>query len=482
MELRRSVFWTSTQFVTVMAIELLGLAVLARLLTPAEMGAFAVAFALLQFAQFLGGFGLNTVILRAESMDLVTRSRILGLALAATLLVISAYLLALLLFPGFTAGPLPRDLLLIMLPVAVLNCFSMTGYSLMVRELRFRGIFALRLLSTLSYQAVAIPLAVADYGPFSLATGFVAAGSVFAIGMLIATRGAFLVAPRLQGAWAITRLAGVVFATTALQQARDLLVVQIVGRMAGLGPLGVYSRGSDLVQQTNRVVTETVIPVFAPYIFRSVRNGEDSRALFLQSLTMISAISWSVAVVLSALSEPLVRVLLGPQWGEVAQLLHVMAFLMAIFPFGAVAGTFNVAHRQEVRLMIIGACTLVVTVIVTPMVLPYGLPAVSAAVIAVQALGVVFSTASLQKHHMLTAPDVWSAIRPSLGVALSAGLPVLALMSVAPGFPAAVLLLLGVALAATGWGAGLALFRHPLGREIAALLRRGLRHGQSQTP
>jgi len=482
MELRRSVLWTSTQFVTVLAVELMGLAVLARLLTPTEMGAFAVAFALLQFAQFLGGFGLNTVILRSESMDLVTRSRILGLALAATALVITAYMLALLVFPGFTAGPVPRDLLLIMLPVAVLNCFSMTGYSLMVRELRFRGIFALRIVSTLTYQAVAIPLAVAQYGPFSLAAGFVAAGSVFAIGMLIATRGAFLIVPRLEGTRAITRLAGVVFVTTALQQARDLLVVQIVGRMAGLGALGVYSRGNDLVQQTNRVVTETVIPVFAPYIFRSVRNGEDSRALFLQSLAMISAISWPAALVLSALSEPLVRLLLGPQWGEVAKLLHVMAFLLAVFPFGAVAGTFNVAHRQEVRLLVIGCFNLVATVILTLLVLPYGLLAVSAAVIAVQAVGVMFSTAALQPHHALTGPDVWQAIRPSLGVSLAAGLPALALTAIVPGWPSVVLVMAGAALAGAGWAVGLAAFRHPLGREIAAMTRGALRPGQSQTP
>lgn len=482
MELRRSVLWTTAQFVTVLAIELAGLAVLARILTPAEMGAFAVAFALLQFAQFLGGFGLNTVILRAESMDLPTRSRILGLALAATVVVIAVYLVALLAFPGFAAGPVPRDLLLIMLPVAVFNCFSMTGYSLMVRELRFRGIFVLRLVSTLAYQAVAIPMAFAGYGPFSLAVGFVAAGVVFAGGMLIATRGAFLVLPRLKGSWAITRFAGVVFATTALQQARDLLVVQIIGRMAGLAPLGIYSRGNDLVQQTNRVVTETVIPVFAPYIFRSVRNGEDSRALFLQSLTMISAISWPAALVLSALSEPLVQLLLGPQWGEVAALLHVMAFLLAVFPFGAVAGTFNVAHQQEMRMLYIGCGTLTAIVILTPLVLPYGLAAVAGTVIAVQVIGVLFSMAGLQRHHALTGRDVWLAARPSLGVSFAAGLPALVLMALAPGWPTAVLMLTGLALAAGGWTAGLAAFRHPLGGEIAALLRRVRSPDQSQTP
>ena len=100
MTLRRSFFWTGLQFVAVLAIELGGLAILARLLTPAEMGAYAAAFALMRLARFLGGFGLNTVIVRAEAMSRDLRAQVTGLALLASLAVLALYLTGLWLIPA----------------------------------------------------------------------------------------------------------------------------------------------------------------------------------------------------------------------------------------------------------------------------------------------------------------------------------------------------------------------------------------------
>lgn len=436
------------------------------------MGWYAAAFALLRFGQFLGGFGLHTVIVRSDDVEMQLRRQILGIALTVSFIVTAVYIAALLLLQEATFGGEPKRLLSIMLPVTLLNCYSMTANALMVRELRFRGVFAIRVSATLAYQVVAIPLAISGMGAMSLAIALVASTLVFSTFSTFATKGAFLIWPRLKGARHVTRFASIVFLTNGVQQASDAVIMLLVGKIAGFSTLGLFSRGNDLVQQANRVVGETVMPVLVPHIFRAARQKEPLRPIYLTGLQQLSVVSWPTAAVLALIADPLVLVLLGKQWGQVGELLQVLALSVAIFPVAALSRTFGVALHMETKLLWQTIIGFISAVLLTILLTSFGLKMLALGLVAVQFLLAILAIGLLKTPLSFSNKSLCVALLPSAGVTLICASSVVAFGVLLPAASTHFLIVLmgSITVSAIGWLVGVYGLNHPIKGEITTII------------
>ncbi|MFK7751111.1 MAG: oligosaccharide flippase family protein [Sedimentitalea sp.] len=467
MSLRSAFAWKILQFIAIFAVELGGLAILARVLTPLDMGIFAAAFALLRFGQFIGNFGLYNVILRQDVLDLTFRRQIVGLTATACILVTAVYIIALLIW-DFGA---PEATLIWLLPVIPLIAISMPASALIIREMRFKTQFRLRLVAAVLFPLCAVPLAYAGLGPISLAIGTLVSSTVYAVMVVWATGRTFLVRPSLRVGLPMLQFASTLFVLNGVREAREATITLLIGRLAGLGMLGQYNRAVELEAKSNQIISETIMPVLTPHLFNQARQSKDHlRAEVLRSLEYITAIAWPLGCVVVFLGPALVALVLGDQWTLAGQIFSILGYALAIQSFGAIASTAAVALKCERRLLAIAVVNLLASLGVVVVLAAQDIIATLFALVLVQYAVVAVQFWVIAAPLALAPTQIAQRVWRSFGVTACVAFAVWGMGQFSAGSSAFVVVLLGLIASVALWLVGLCLTRHPLLAEVRTLL------------
>ena len=442
--------------------------VIARLLTPTEIGVFSVTMVLLAFVATVRDMGAGQYLVQERDL---TTERIravwavqLGLGFAlACLVVVASYPVAI-----FYNEPRMRDIMLLVALNYLINPFGSLTYAWLMREMRFQSVAMMRFLSATSGAFVAIWLAWKGLGPISLAFGSLASTVVNAL-VAVYFRPKFF--PWLPGIHEIRRVLAfgskLTFSTiirTLENGAPELLL----GKLQSLGAAGMFSRSNGLVQMFNRLIVDAVASVCLPWFAKQSREQGSFVEPFLKATAYVTAIGWSFCLALICLAHPIVRVLYGAQWDQSVDLTRLIAAAMlfavpatlcgtALLSAGAVATIGRVtalAAIQGVALVAVGA---------SQGLMPMGLAIIAASVI----------TASLwlqaiSKHLDLSLFALLRSLRSSMLVALMASIgPAISLWIYGP-YPesSAMPLVFGGITGSVGFLAGVMIFDHPLREEI----------------
>jgi len=445
-----------------------GMALLARLLTPDDFGLFAVAVAIHALARTLIDFGLPSYLIRRETLDRSTLRAAVGLSWTLTLACTGAAALALALLP---ASVLPAELR----PVLALMAASLLAQPLMMpieaglqRDMRFGLLSTLSVVRVVVQTGVAAALALAGFGVVALAAG-VLAEMLAAAAILVAAAGRGRLAAPAFGPW--RPLAGFgsrYSATGLLSDLGDAAIVMLIGRLLGLAPLGLFNRAQTVVKLMDRSLLEGIAPVVLPALSRSLRAGSEPRRLYRVKVGHLAALCWPIFAVIALAADPLVAVLLGPQWEAAVPAIRLLALTGLFMPITRMSMKLFVALDRTgayLRLMVVQQAVRVALVAV-------------GALISLEAACLTLALATGVKAVLVSA-----ALKPAIGyrfadlarpagqaavmtVAAAAG-PAAALL-LAPGLVAPALLGLVVGLAALGWIAGAAVTRHALLAEVLA--------------
>lgn len=466
MGLRHAFAWKTLQFVVIFIIELGGLAILARLITPVEMGIYAAAFALLRFGQFIGNFGLYNVILRQDVLDIDFRRHIVGLTGFASLSVTSLYLLAL----WFWDFGRPEGILAMLLPIIPLAALSMPANALLVREMRFQTQFRLRLVAAVLFPLCAIPLAYYGFGPVSLAVGTLVSAFVFAILSVLATGRIFCVWPSLRIGMPMLRFASTLFFINGIREAREAATTLLIGRLVGLGALGQFNRATELEGKANQIISETVMPVLTPHLFNNARRGKtELRFEVLRALEYITALAWPLAAMIVILGPTVVGLVLGDQWGLAGQIFSVMGFALAMQSFGGILSTAAVALKQEKQILKLAVLNFAVSLTVVISLARTDLITMLYVLVFVQWAIAALQYTVAAKELSLTVKDIGKRLWRSAGVTALVAVGLVGAMALTPDASLLGHTALGLLATIVCWAVGLVLFKHPLLHEISLL-------------
>ena len=145
--------------------------VLARVLTPGEVGVYSVTMALLALVSTVRDVGAGQYLLQEPNL---TRDRIravwcvqlgVGLILGALVVVASTPVAA------FYREPRMRDIMLLLALNYVVNPFGSVTYAWLMREMRYDAIAIIRFSASVATAVTSIGLAMRGWGPISLALG-----------------------------------------------------------------------------------------------------------------------------------------------------------------------------------------------------------------------------------------------------------------------------------------------------------------------
>jgi O-antigen/teichoic acid export membrane protein len=332
MSVRGAALWSMAAQYLVFALQFAVSVVIARFfLSPEEMGLFSIALSAAMLVSILQDFGITRYIAGEPGLD-EARIRTCYSVSILFALAIGLLILALAwpvsLFYG-DARLLP--LLAVVAASYLIVPFGIVPSALLQREMDFRSLFVVNVGAATAQAAVALALAAAGYSAMSLAWAAVAQqGARALLGLWRSgTRIAFPLS--LKGAGPVLRFgsgASLLYVSGSIGTRSPEL---IIGRLLSFAAVGLYGRAVGLAGQLRQLVTGAIGGVFYPAFARIRDQGGDFALPYLRVVSGYSAVTWPAMAFLAAAATPLVLLLYGPAWAEVAPLLAWIALSEILF-------------------------------------------------------------------------------------------------------------------------------------------------------
>lgn len=454
----------------VTSLQFFGSLIIARLLTPEQIGIFSVAAVVVALAQIVRDLGVSGYIIQVEELT----TEILRAAFGLALLSAGGLALALSLTSGsiatFYAEPRLQDVMLILALNFALTPFGSVTMACIRREMGFRAIAVVDVLSALISLGVTIYLAYLGHGALSLAWGAIA-------GTLVSTLAAQFLRPAympwlpgLKGASSILKFGSITTSSSIIGYLNTSAADLVLGKLSGMSAVAYFNRAASLNRFFGNLLSKALNPVLLPAFSNIRRQQGDIGAAFLGGTALLTAVTWPLYALIAIMAEPLILMMFGDQWRVSIELVPYIALTAMLSSTYTLCGPSYVARGKPSLNLISEAINLPIKLGAIIYFAPDGVLAVAKAW-----PWIAFSGAVV--HHIIIARELhispwrfgstlWQSMAVTLLTAIGAWWPFQFLAN-QPATHEVIQLLAGAAGGALSWALATSLVRHPVASEMA---------------
>jgi O-antigen/teichoic acid export membrane protein len=469
--IRRALVLSFAQRYSELGLRLLSMMVVARLLTPGEVGVYAVAAAVIGIASVVADFGLQTYLIKeAELSAAVERAAFgfaltIGWSLAALVFAVSSILAE-----ENLIDPALAELLAILALAMLLHPLRRPFFAILQRQMRFDALLVIGIAKATTLAVTVILLAWAGLGASSLAWGCVAEALAGVLAVSVWRRAAPWIWPSLRGWPAILRFGSVSTAISALKHMGDAAPSLAIGHILGFAGAGLFNRAQAVVGLFDKGFLQAISPIVLPMLEARKRDGRDLKSIYFMKIAYLSGIAWPFFAFVALMADPIIGVLLGDQWMAAAPVVRILAVAGLLLPFNNMNLKFFIALDMQSRYLRLQTTTQIAKIIlVVGLCFAGSLEAVAVAILAERFLKFALTYPPLKQRLAYDGASLVSALRSSVVVTIAACAAPVAVVSTMGLQPDDSLLALAIAVvgAVGAWFVGILLCGHPLRAEFA---------------
>ena len=465
---RKSLFVQLADSYVGLVLQVISAAVIARLLSPTEIGIFAVSAVIFSMASQFRDFGLGEYLIQEKELS----NDKIRAAFAANIMV--SWAMALLIFAsswkvaGFYRQPGVGEIMRLQAVNFMIVPFGAITMAYFRRELTYKPIFVAGLLSNLVSFTVAIIGAFAGLSYLSMAWSSLA-GLLVTVGVSMWFRPAgFPHLPGVKGIMAVIHFSKHAMGIYFFGQIGKSAPEAVIGKVLDMASVAFFSRANGLMDIFNRTVLRAALPICLPYFAKSARAGESTVPGYLKATQLLTGVGWPFFLVIGVLAFSTIRLLYGPQWGDAVALAQILCLVATIeLPYWLAkeviiaVGRIDQANRMQFWVQGLRLISLL-------LVFPFGLIGVCWGLVGAALAGCWVAHRYLRLAIEIRAIDIVKACTPSAGVAAAAVLPTLlaALWIPQTNQNYWLFLLLGGLTSAIAWLLSLWAFKHGFWDEI----------------
>jgi O-antigen/teichoic acid export membrane protein len=299
-------------------LQMVVLAVLARLVSPADFGVVSAALIVIGLSSIVSQLGLGPALVQRPQLErrhidtAFTASLLIGIFLGAAIWLASP------LAADFFRIPTVHPVLRALAWVFPLNGAATVAESLLKRNLRFRSLANLNVISYgIGYGAVGITAALLGLGVWALVIGQIAQNVLMTAMLLwlepprirsLPERRAFRELMYFGGGFTIAKIAN------QLAQQGDYLVV---GRFLGPAPLGYYGRAYNLMSAPAAGFGTILDAVLFPAMAKVQGDPHRLAAAYRRGVALVALVVLPASTALILLAPEVIHVVLGARWSAV---------------------------------------------------------------------------------------------------------------------------------------------------------------------
>jgi len=343
------VSWSAVANILSQVIQLITLAILARLLVPDDFGLLGMATIVSGFILTFNQLGLSQAIIqRKELLPSHLSASFWGSLIIGSILSLIIFLLApaiSLLFNDMRVESVLRVLSIGL----ILGILPMTHIALMQRKLRFKEVGIVLVASVFMSSLTSIIMAFRGFGVWSLVVGQLIIGPVS------------FVLVHFYEPWRVDKVfnfgafkdliayGGHISAGNVINYTTTNLDNLMIGRYLGAQILGIYSIAYKLVQTPlqliSRIVAQALLPVFA-----GIQDDDEQLVQgYLRATHYVILIMFPLMFGCAILAPEIIYVFFGEKWLEAVPLVQILSIAIAIKSAGMnIAIVFNAKGRPDV--------------------------------------------------------------------------------------------------------------------------------------
>jgi O-antigen/teichoic acid export membrane protein len=353
LSIRRSIAWTFSEQTLLQLIQLAAAVVIARLLSPDELGVFALAVSASAVLTALRTFGVGNYLIREAELSLDKIRSAFGIML------VMSWSLGLLLYLGrdLVAGLYDRPGIAAVMTLLALNFviapFGAPCAALLSREMRFRSLHNIGLAAGGLGTGLSVALAFAGHSYMALAWGLLLTTTLTSLLAMAALPAYALLRPSFSHWREITRFGGLLSLTSLVGTLNTEGVRFLLGWFTTPASLAQFNRAAQVPNVFRQGIFLPVARVLTPAWAGQVRDG---RSLGPGAENLVAAntvLTWPVFLSLAFVAKPFILLVFGGNWGPAGEIFAWVLLAQAVVvalpqveqvlvPHGAVGRVFKV--------------------------------------------------------------------------------------------------------------------------------------------
>lgn len=321
--------WTAWGKAAYTGLQLGVLAVMARLLTPADFGVVSAALVVIGFSTVFSQLGFGPALVQRQELEprhldtAFIGSVVFGAVLGALVWLAAPDAARLLKIEGV------QPVLRVLAWVFPLQGLGVAAESLLRRDLRFLWLANLDVVAyAIGYGVVGITLALAGWGVWALVAGQITQGLV-RTGALLSTR-----PPRLRPVFELRAFRELVYFGGGFTVARaaNYVAVQgdniVVGRFLGPQALGFYGRAYSLMSAPAYAFGTVLDQVLFPAMAKVQHDPQRLAMAYRRGVSLIALLVLAPSAMLILLAPEFITILLGSRWTPAVASFQILAIGM----------------------------------------------------------------------------------------------------------------------------------------------------------
>lgn len=441
--------------------------ILARILSPGEIGVFSMTVVFVNIAHIFRDFGVGTYLQREKDLTTDKMRSAMGVAFA------SSWFIALMLFLAsgaigawFKEPQMVPVMRVLALGFMVIPFGSITS-SLLTREFAAEKQAWVNMAGTSSYCASCLVLAWLDFGSMSLAWANLVNIVVCALVYIPLRPAGVPWMPAFRHWRSVVHFGIGSLVSNCAVAVENAIPDVLLGKLGSAHMVGLFSRANSTVTIFTHIAGSTVSYGAVAYLAKAHHAGESLKPTLIRATSMLTGVGWTALALTAVLGRDIVLALYGPTWLE---------SVSAILPLTMAAAIIMLFHYTPMALTAIGRPYLgavpVAVTILTRVGFGYALFDHTLAMFAWAIFFATMSAAPVMAYqqHRYFGLDIWSNMRslwPSAcATAVCAGAAALLNLAIPQSLPPLTRLMMMALPLAGAWYLGLRLSNHELLGEV----------------
>lgn len=334
-----SIFWVQSSTIITTIVNLLTIAIFARLLNPNQFGLISILIIITNFIQVFSDFGLSTAIIQKNGITnnqlstLFILNCLLGIFLFITTFFSSSIIASFFKNPDLTSLIQILSCAFIFMPVG--QFFK----ALLQKNLHFSKLFIMEVIPIIIYSMIAIGLLLVELNVHSIVYG------LLAYQISLAITGILLVSfkPRiwinLNEASSLLKFGSWVIGEKLLNYLNRNLDYIIIGRYLGSAALGFYTLAYTIMLIPIYRIAGIIMQAVFPFFSQIQNDNARIRTAYLKILKCISLIIFPLMAFLFIYASEIINTFFGSQWNPSILILKIFCILGAFHSIGTTVGS-----------------------------------------------------------------------------------------------------------------------------------------------
>lgn len=366
---QKGLVWSFVERFATQGVQFLFGLILARLLSPEDYGTIAMPLVFLAVAQCFIDSGFSTALIRKPDLTEDDLSTAFYFNIGVGVICYFALFVSSPLIADFYNTPILADLLKVTALATLFNPLCTVQQAILTRKIDFKTQAVVSLSGAIASGIFGLLMAFNGYGVWSLVCQQV--GGYVIRTVLLWILGKWK--PKRRWSWDSFRylwgFGSKILGSGLLDTVYNNIYPIVIGKFFSANDLGNYTRAQQFSTLPSSNVTGVLQRVTFP-VLSSIQNEDERLARNYRKILKLSAfLIFPTMLMLSAIADPLVRVLLTDKWKGCIILLQIICFQMMWFPIHTinlnlltVKGRSDLFFRLEVVKKIVGVAIMCVTI------------------------------------------------------------------------------------------------------------------------